>query len=335
MNEDYTLTFTFDNGSSYITPSIRGEKGATGEVDYSRLTEHNTSETAHNDIRLLITGLTDRLNALANSDDETLDQMAELVDYIKDNRELIEQVTTNKVNVTDIIDNLTTNVANKPLSAAQGVALKALIDALQNGKEASGTASGAVSAHNADGNAHTDIRNAVNNAQATANEAKAKAEGIKVPTKTSELENNSGFITGYTETDPTVPAWAKAETKPKYTADEVGARPNTWTPSANDVGARPNTWMPSANDVGALPLSGGTMTGTIHFEGEGALPPKYLQYVCGIDGFKDGGEMGWQSKSEFLSGYAKLTDIPALPATENWTFELEDGTTVTKAVYVG
>ena len=102
MNEDYTLTFTFDNGSSYTTPSIRGEKGATGEVDYSRLTEHNTSETAHNDIRLLITGLTDRLNALANSDDETLDQMAELVDYIKDNRELIEQVTTNKVNVADI-----------------------------------------------------------------------------------------------------------------------------------------------------------------------------------------------------------------------------------------
>ena len=33
-----------------------------------------------------------------------------------------------KVSVADIIDNLTTNVTNKPLSAAQGVALKALID---------------------------------------------------------------------------------------------------------------------------------------------------------------------------------------------------------------
>ena len=30
--------------------------------------------------------------------------------------------------MTDIVDNLTTNVSNKPLSAAQGVALKALID---------------------------------------------------------------------------------------------------------------------------------------------------------------------------------------------------------------
>lgn len=29
------------------------------------------------------------------------------------------------------------------------------------------------------------------------------------------------------ETDPTVPAWAKQEKKPTYTAEEVGALPNT------------------------------------------------------------------------------------------------------------
>ena len=46
-----------------------------------------------------------------------------------------------------------------------------------------------------------------------------------VPTKTSQLTNDSGFITGYTETDPTVPDWAKAASKPSYTADEVGALP--------------------------------------------------------------------------------------------------------------
>ena len=92
--------------------------------------EHNTSTSAHNDIRELITGLTSRLNALVDSDDTTLDQLSEIVAYIKSNRSLIEEVTINKVNVTDIINNLTTNVANKPLSAAQGVALKALIDAI-------------------------------------------------------------------------------------------------------------------------------------------------------------------------------------------------------------
>ena len=61
--------------------------------------------------------------------------MAELVAYIKDNRELIEQITTGKVSVSDIVNNLTTNVANKPLSAAQGVALKSLVDTLQTAVE--------------------------------------------------------------------------------------------------------------------------------------------------------------------------------------------------------
>lgn len=44
----------------------------------------------------------------------------------------------------------------------------------------------------------------------------------EVPTKTSELTNDSGYLTSYTETDPTVPAWAKANTKPSYTKSEVG-----------------------------------------------------------------------------------------------------------------
>ena len=100
----------------------------------SAVSTHNTKTDAHNDIRLLISGLTTRLDALANSDDDTLDQMAEVVAYIKANRDLIEQVTNGKVSVTDIVNNLTTNVTNKPLSAAQGVALKALIDALNDEK---------------------------------------------------------------------------------------------------------------------------------------------------------------------------------------------------------
>lgn len=145
------------------TPDVSGQINA-----------HNTATDSHNDIRLLVEGLTTRLNTLADSDDTTLDQMSEIVAYIKSNKTLIEEVTTNKVNVTDIIDNLTTNVVNKPLSAAQGVALKALIDA------------------------------------------------IIVPTKVSELTNDSGYLTSYTETDPTVPSWAKTSSKPTYTASEVG-----------------------------------------------------------------------------------------------------------------
>lgn len=91
---------------------------------------HNTSGAAHADLRALIEGLTSRLNALADSDDTTLDQLSEIVAYIKSNRTLIDAVTTGKVSVSDIVDNLTTNASGKVLSAAQGVALKAMIDGI-------------------------------------------------------------------------------------------------------------------------------------------------------------------------------------------------------------
>ena len=80
------------------------------------------------------------------------------------------------------------------------------------------------------------------------------------------------------EKDPTVPAWAKEETKPSYSKSEVGlgnvdnvkqysaSNPppypvksvNGKTGAVNlgaaDVGARPETWMPTATEVGALPV---------------------------------------------------------------------------------
>lgn len=112
---------------SYTASEVGADPSGTAA---SQVSAHNTGADTHSDIRLLISGLNDRLNALADSDDTTLDQLSEVVEYIKSNRTLIESITTNKVNVADIIDNLTTNVTNKPLSAAQGVALKALIDAI-------------------------------------------------------------------------------------------------------------------------------------------------------------------------------------------------------------
>lgn len=147
--DDTGLSYFWQKVKNYIETKISGIP--TPDVS-GQISTHNSDTTAHNDVRKLITGL-----------------------------------TNTKVNVADIINNLTTNVSNKPLSAAQGVALKALIDA------------------------------------------------IKVPTKVGELENDSGYLTSYTETDPTVPTWAKASSKPSYTASEVGA----------------------------LPISGGTLTGNL------------------------------------------------------------------------
>ncbi len=96
------------------------------------LQSHDSSNGSHDDIRALISALTTRLNALADSDDITLDQLSEIVAYIKSNRELIDNITTSKVNVADIIDSLTSTAINKPLSAKQGKILKDLITALTN-----------------------------------------------------------------------------------------------------------------------------------------------------------------------------------------------------------
>ena len=188
-----------------LVESVNGKTGAVtlnaGDVGAEAsgtaaglLTGHNTSEAAHNDLRLLITGLANRLNAFLDSDDETLDQASEFVAYLKANRELIDSITTSKVSVSDIIDNLYTNVSNKPLSAAQGMVLKGLIDSITvptktsqltndsgfltknkvesvNGKtgavtlnagdvgaEASGTAAGLLTGHNTSEAAHNDLR---------------------------------------------------------------------------------------------------------------------------------------------------------------------------------
>ena len=105
----------------------------------------------------------------------------------------------------------------------------------------------------------------------TAAEVGALPDNTPIPSKVSDLQNDSGFIS--TETDPTVPQWAKAAQKPTYTASEVGALPdNTSIPSKtsdlqNDSGfisTETDPTVPSwakaeqkptytAQEVGALP----------------------------------------------------------------------------------
>lgn len=120
--QNKVINATISNLSRLVNDAVDTASGAVAT--------HNTSNTAHTDLRALIEGLTNRLNALADSDDTTLDQLSEIVTYIKSNKALIDAVTTGKVSVSDIVDNLTTNASGKVLSAAQGVALKAMIDGI-------------------------------------------------------------------------------------------------------------------------------------------------------------------------------------------------------------
>lgn len=52
-----------------------------------------------------------------------------------------------------------------------------------------------------------------------------KTELPTVPSVVSAFTNDAGYLTEYTETDPTVPAWAKSPQKPQYSCEEIGALP--------------------------------------------------------------------------------------------------------------
>lgn len=154
---------------TYVPPDqTAAQVGAdpAGTATYA-VSAHNTSADAHNDLRLELKAINDRLNAFFDSDDKTLDELSEIVAYITSNKALIDSITTSKVSVGDIVNNLTTNVANKPLSAAQGVALKGLIDA---------------------------VSNSLSNYQPKGDYA-LRSELPTVPTKVSQLQNDKGYLT--------------------------------------------------------------------------------------------------------------------------------------------
>ena len=71
----------------------------------------------------------------------------------------------------------------------------------------------------------------------------------------SDITDMPAYLTQ--ETDPTVPAWAKAKNKPTYTADEVGAAEKNHTHNMSDITDMPewtkteNKPVYTANEVGA------------------------------------------------------------------------------------
>lgn len=88
--------------------------------------------------------------------------------------------------------------------------------------------------------------------------------GIPSTDMSSDVQTSLGkadtALQSYTETDPTVPSWAKASSKPSYTASEVGAVPTTRTVNGKALSSDISL---DASDVGALPSS--TVIPTITF----------------------------------------------------------------------
>ena len=123
---------TFTGTPQVPTPSEDTDTNQIASTKFINrcINTHNSSSSAHDDIRILVSELEKKLNSIADSDDTTLDQLSEIVKYIKSNKTLIDQITTSKINVVDIVDDLSSDNTNKPLSARQGKVLNELIENL-------------------------------------------------------------------------------------------------------------------------------------------------------------------------------------------------------------
>ena len=125
-------------------------------------------------------------------------------------------------------------------------------------------------------------------------------------TNTDKAKLNSA-LQSYTETDPTVPAWAKAASKPAYTASEVGAVPTTRT--VNGKALSGNITL-SASDVKALPD-----TTTIPTTLAGLTEDATHRIVT------DAEKAAWNAKSNFSGNYNDLTNKPTIPSIDGLATE--------------
>lgn len=314
---------------SKIKPQIAEAKKA-GTDAQANLTTHNTDSTAHNDLRLELKALSDRINAALDSDDTTLDELSEIVAYIKSNKALIDAITTSKVNVTDIVNNLTTNVANKPLSAAQGVALKKLVDDLTT----------SLSTHTTDkNNPHGVTPEQIGAAPAPfyAILSGNSTDGYTVDKTFAEI--TTAFSAGqdmrlleygsymyqyklvWAAGSSAVFACNKAEYSYVVTVksnNTVTKETFTALPAGHDYNINAHSDIRADIREILIDLNAAKSDATAALnKANGAVPT--TRKVNG----------------KALSGDISLTASDIGLKTESWTFTLEDGSTVTKAVYVG
>ena len=243
-----------DDSGHYIKPN-----GGIPSTDLSsdvQTTLGRTDAIAQDvsNIQDAVAGLTEKLNALADSDDTTLDQMSEIVAYIKNNKSLIDGITTGKVSVADIVDNLTSSATNKPLSAKQGKILKGLIDDIVIPTN--------VSAFTNDVGyltQHQDISGKVDKSElstvATSGNYNDLTNKPTIPSKTSDLINDSNFVSdsSYVHTDNN---YTNAE-KSKLSGIASGAEVNVnadWNAVSGDAQIinKPTNVSAFNNDVGYL-----------------------------------------------------------------------------------
>ena len=322
------------------------------------ISNHNSSTLSHNDMREQIEGLSNKLNAVADSDDTTLDQLSEIVAYIKSNKSLIDAITTAKVNVDDIINNLDTNMAQRPLSAQQGVVIKEMINALQTKVDAK--------ANSSDLSSHVDNKENPHGVTATQVGAYTKSEiDVALNKKTNDysLEIYNG-----TSGNPKPVRFLTVNYSTCGSENGVAVKVSMVSGHGNGT-----SYAFLQDAIIKVNYLGGVSVDSFKYYGQevsdGGVARQYgdIFWVIDVDNtivdfyvlmgqyarvqmtpykrvtYSTGGTITqYTSCTVYSSGdkvwgnnseIAMKNDIPS--NTETWTFVLEDGTQVTKAVYVG
>lgn len=132
----------------------------------------------------------------------------------------------------------------------------------------------------------------------------------------TSLGKADSALQSYTETDPTVPEWAKEATKPKYTADEVGAVSYTAQTLTEEQKAQARTNI----GAGASAFSGSYDDLT----NKPTIPTSLSDLSDDVTHrtVSDSEKATWNAKSTFTGSYNDLTDIPSTfePATHTHNY---------------
>lgn len=207
LNDDYTLTITMTDGTVYHTESIQGPVGPSGPSG--------------------------RDGADGQDGQDGQDGFSPTV-------QIVDGSHSHTVTITDVSGIHTATILDgsdgsqgpagpSGPSGSDGYSPSASVS--KSGKVATITItdkSGTTTAQISDGDSGDAPVQSVNGKTGavvlSSSDVHALPDSTSIPSKTSDLTNDSGFLTA--ETDPTVPAWAKASSKPTYTASEVGALPD-------------------------------------------------------------------------------------------------------------
>lgn len=118
------------------------------------------------------------------------------------------------------------------------------------------------------------------------------------------------------ETDPTVPEWAKQPQKPTYTAEEVGALPDTTEIPTTLPNPKPLRIYDGVNNIYR------------NYTGEDAVQIVIPKVPTDVSAFKN--DAGYLTEHQSLDGYAQKTDIPdVLPNPEPLLIHNIDGSGTT------